>query len=223
MKKMEIPVESVFRKVFGEPKYIDDLPSTECTVEAASAKSDAKLNERAFTETVALLGNPLLLYVPDVNKLMRVFWELVGQRHTPTACAGVKSVHFYVEMRTAAPDGQNRLGGGVNIATVMVPWNWYKMFLEDPIMQGGALVFVASQARDYFTERIFDPPIDGKNPTKMRALAAESQYLHHIPSSNWKPNEYQQEVMNEFPKGLASLPPGVWYDFDWTGKVTYGT
>ena len=81
-------------------------------------------------------------------------------------------------------------------------------------MQFGAIVYTASQARDYYNKRL----TDGPDVVHKRSLAFEADYLHSIvvhPSVSqamFKPNEYQQKVMQMYPKGLGSLDVVLWYE-----------
>ena len=76
-------------------------------------------------------------------------------------------------------------------------------------MQLGSAVFVNSQVRDYWNSLVFD-----REKIMARAKAHEAEYLRLVRNQSkafggdWKPNEYQGEVLAEYP----SFPPELEYD-----------
>lgn len=145
-----------------------------------------------FTEGVAMLkGFPN----PELRKLMSMVWDIVGNRLVPIAMGPkVPSLSFAAMGNRKKPDG-----------IIFLPHNWQEMIEEDPVCQLGALVFVGSQAVDYYNDRV------GREPEAMmrRARANEAEYLVTVRevSPGHKFNEWQLKMLEEFPEGLRS--PGI--------------
>jgi len=193
---------SLFEKLFGNPEFVEDLPVTETTLQNARIRAKVINLGDMFTSMVHVLRSDPMLPEP-VRKMGALMWDLVGHRVTPVACGpNVASMHFYVEIPKQ----------GKSVACIMCPPNWMDLVEKDVFMQFGALVSIGSQARDYYNKRM----TDGREAVISRAYALEAEYLHSIQSHPWvgwfKPNDYQQHVMKEYPKGLASLKPGLWYE-----------
>jgi hypothetical protein len=130
---------------------------------------------------------------PVINRLMRATWDTVGNKIVPV-CFGFKvpTLAFILESDSAQP-------------FIATPKKWASMVHRDPITQMGALVFVGSQAVDYAHERI--PTHQGeKEKMALRARAYESEYLSTVRglTPSWEPNRYQEELLREFPEGVAT-------------------
>ena len=159
-----------------------------------------------FDNAVDTLRNPQQMPNLAINKLATLFWRLVGNRVTPSAMTEVPTLSFWAEMKRNS-----------SIGIVMVPWGWPKMCLEDRWMQLGGIVFVASQAADYYNQKM--STVSDK-PVVERARAYESEYLIMLykqtqgkePHLHWTPNPYQENIMKHFPYGLQSLPSELRYD-----------
>lgn len=147
-----------------------------------------RLGDR-FTEGVAMLrGFPN----PDLRTLMAMVWDIVGNRVVPIALGPeVPSLTFGAMGSKEKPDG-----------IIFIPHNWEAMIEEDPVCQLGALVFVGSQAVDFYNGRI---AIDPK-ALMDRARANEAEYLVTIRESapDHKMNDWQKKMLEEFPEGLRS-------------------
>ncbi len=147
-----------------------------------------KLGNR-FTEGVAMLK---LWPSPHVRALMSMVWDIVGNRVVPIVLGPeVDSLSFAAMGDPSMPD-----------AIIFIPHEWEKMIQEDPVCQLGALVFVGSQAVDYYNGRVTHE----FEAVKKRARANEAEYLATIREStpDHKMNEWQQRVLDEFPSGLGS-------------------
>jgi len=154
-----------------------------------------------FDNGVRVLGDSKQMPNPAINHLMLLFWRLVGNKITPSALAHqVPTLSFWAEIKATA-----------SLAVVMVPWKWDEMCVKDRWMQLGGLVFVASQACDYFHGKMSTV---SDLPVITRAQAFEAEYLLTLlkePRIAFKPNDYQKMVLDKFPKGLESLPKELRY------------
>ena len=147
-----------------------------------------RLGDR-FTEGVAMLKN---FPNPAVRTLMSMVWDIVGNRVVPIALGPkVPSLTFAAMGNAARPDG-----------IIFIPHEWESMIQEDAVCQLGALVFVGSQAVDFYNGRV------GHEPEAMmkRARANEAEYLVTIKefSPDHKMNDWQKKMLAEFPEGLRS-------------------
>ncbi len=170
--------------------HIEDMPE--------DVQEKGKAIVSFFDYTVDSLRNPKLTPNRPVARLATVFWRLVGSKITPAA------IHEAVPSMSFMVVGQ-RLG--VQQAVVMVPPTWVELCLKDRWMQFGAIVFNASQAADYYFEKI-----DANTPRRGRAYEAEF-YLTALkePRTGFRPNDYQRQVLDENPQGLDSLPEALRY------------
>src|SRR5271154_7022345 len=117
-----------------------------------------RLGER-FTEGVGILKN---FPNPAIRDLMSMVWDIVCNRLVPIALGPkVPSLTFGAMGKRDKPDG-----------IIFVPHEWEKMIEEDAVCQLGALVFVGSQAVDYYNGRVGHEP----EAMTMRARANEAEY-----------------------------------------------
>lgn len=141
-----------------------------------------------FTEGVAFLKR-----FPNENiaRLMSLVWDIVGHRVVPVALGpGVVSLTFGALKKGPKVDG-----------IIFVPPKWNELLQRDPVFQVGALVFVGSQVVDFYNERLYEGVI-----MQIRARAYEAEYLREIQrmSPKYALNEYQEELLRQFPDGLLS-------------------
>ncbi len=151
----------------------------------------AKQLEVEFTELVDLMRDPNRLQIPLINELMTLFWHLVGDKITPTAITEVHQMYFFAEVYATK-----------SIGLVLCPENWCETLKSNPHYQMGAMVFCASQARDYWNHKY--PDLEGTNMN--RAKAYESELLHWFAKNaeSFQPNDYQQIIMECFPQGISA-------------------
>lgn len=136
----------------------------------------------------------------EVNELVTLTWRLIGNRRTPVTLDqwGVKSLSFVAYKEESSQK-----------AMFIMPTDFIDLVREDPVMQMGAVVFNASQGRDFYTGRLIS---DGSQIVNRRARAFEAETLHTLSrmakgegvTLRWNP--YQSGVLNEFPQGLRDLP-----------------
>jgi hypothetical protein len=172
-------------------QHIEDVPDDQNTV--------AKRIEGEFTDLVAYLKNPEHINCPPINKLIGLFEKLVGNYITPVALTpSVQSLLFYCEQR------KNK-----TVCFIMCPSNWHEMLLKDPFMQMGGLVFIASQAKDYWNLRLSSQYENRKEEIKNRARSYEAELLNYFAkykSEKFSANDWQKETIKLYPGGIMSEP-----------------
>ena len=143
-----------------------------------------------FTSGVAFLAN--LFPNASIRKLMGLVWNIVGHRITPVALGPeVPSLSLAVMGSKLAAQ-----------AIILTPHNWIDMVKADPLLQMGALVYVGSQAVDFYNGKTVEDP----KTTVLRSKAFEAEFL--LTLNNVIPNlvfdTYQQSVVDEMPLGLST-------------------
>lgn len=128
----------------------------------------------------------------SIRRLMATVWDLVGHRivplsHGPTH--GVWSLSFCAYVR-----------GGRHHAVLLVPDNWLEQMKKELVYETGAIVFVGSQAVDFYNGRLSDGHVNE------RSRGFEAEYLLTVKklSPSYKLNDYQTCVLKECPEGLAT-------------------
>lgn len=143
-----------------------------------------------------------------INRLCQLAWNLIGCHMVPTVVAShIQIVSFLFEKK-----------GDKEVALIMLPTDFAQRCKDDPYMQFGALVFLASQARDFYNGLI--PPEDEvkrrlqADAVHKRAQAYEAEFLLTAQQkcNDFTPNDYQKEVLKRFPKGLDSLSEELRYE-----------
>lgn len=181
----------LFNKFFQNLGNAEDLPTDN------PLKNMAEMVIKTFDEIVDYHRSAFPN--PDINALMSLFWRLVGNKVTPTVLTNQElfGLHFYCEVHD-----------GSKVAAVIVPCHWLKLVIENSIMQCGGVIFIASQAQDYYNEQY------GSESMTMRARVYEAEFLKTILNiiPNHKLNDYQIKVLEAFPQGLDSLPDDLKYD-----------
>jgi hypothetical protein len=194
---------TIFGQIFGQPLAVEDMPATETTPQMANFREKCIVIGNTFTHYVDLMRRSKFLgqRVTDLGKLI---WYLVGNRVIPSTIGPTPSgtIGFCGE-------GRHEPGRGIEgrFACIMVPEDWLEQIKKDPIMQFGGVVCTGSQARDYFNNRI-----DAGTLHRGYAFEAESLFGIQKVESDWKPNKYQCQIMEKYPLGTRSLPPGDWYE-----------
>lgn len=141
----------------------------------------------------------------QVNELVTLGWRLIGNKITPVVLDqwGTPTLSF-----AAMGKVQEHVG------VIIMPTNYIDLVREDPVMQLGAIVFTASQARDYYTGKMGN---ESSHDINKRARAFEADALNtldHLAQGEglqleW--NTYQQAILAEFPRGLEDLAENLRY------------
>jgi hypothetical protein len=153
-----------------------------------------------FTEMVKFLRQRHL--PTSVSNLANLFYDLVGNMICPLGMnQSVKTLVFAAEVR--------REGGksSYNGAYIIAPPNWIEMIADDPYMQCGAVIAMASKAKDYWNMRLDNPA--ESHLVMNRVFSHEAVLLHwfvknQIQDRPFVPNEYQQQVMANHPAIISS-------------------
>jgi hypothetical protein len=159
----------------------------------------------AFTVGVALLRE---WRNPAVRDLAAMIWDIVGHRIVGTAIG--PEVPSLTLAAFGAKSAYQLAAAGSKLAPqaiIFTPHRWLNMIAENAPYQLGALVFVGSQAVDYYNGRVLIDP----EALKTRARAYEAEYLISLTADapEYKLNAYQREILEDFPYGLgtASVKP----------------
>jgi len=159
----------------------------------------------AFDACVDFLRDPDSFPNQEINQLVTLLWRLIGNKQIPLVLDqwGIREMSFIV------------LGNSVKQTPFFIlPVDFLKQVNYDPIYQLGAIVFNASQGRDYYTGKITG---NNKAEVKRRARAYESEALLTLDKMakasgqtiQWNP--YQLEILRENPQGIKSLPSDLVY------------
>lgn len=164
---------------------IEDLPRE------SDAYVRAKRVESFFTVSV----NSLRTEFPDprVRCLMSIAWDLYHHKIIETAMGPVTTTAIAV---IGTQTGTQR-------AIIVMPTDWPERVEADAIMQVGGIVYVSSQAVDFWNGKLVgvDPKV-----VDARARAYEASFLLGVRAEEvgWQPNGYQAEVLKQYPEGLAT-------------------
>lgn len=188
---------NVFDELFLKNSiHINALPSSDDLAKRGKLVGDT------ITTMVNMLRSPHITPHRKINALAALEWDLIGNNMTPTALADVPQVHFGASVTN---EGKK--------AVILCPMDFYERVSEDFVFCAGALVFVGSQARDWYNDKLcwFDTDgrlVDGREEVSKRARAYEAEWLLFIQGLNigYEFNEYQQKVLEYSPEGLDSHP-----------------
>ncbi|GIW63754.1 MAG: hypothetical protein KatS3mg091_556 [Patescibacteria group bacterium] len=158
-----------------------------------------------FDSLVDFLRNPDKFPDPQINQLVTLLWSLIGNKDITVVLDqwNFPSVSFAV------------LGNNIEQQPILIiPRDFIIKVAEDPVFQLGMIVYMASQARDFYTGKIKEGSSD---ILTRRARAWEAQALLTLEEMAQKEgvqltlNKYQLEILQENPNGLSSLPPELNY------------
>jgi hypothetical protein len=142
--------------------------------------------EQAFTAGVDTLRR---FQNAAISDLMSYVWDIYHYNHVMMALGpNIPSLSIAV----TGTKGNLR-------ALTFVPHNWAEMIKEDPVMQLGAVLFVGSQATDFYNNRFATK--EESLLSRVRATSYEAEYLRLIQDSS-KLNDYQQSVLAKYPNGF---------------------
>lgn len=187
-------MEPFFLHSVFQPQHIDSL-ATEVGLDNPVYLKH-KLMESEFSDLVDVMRQYKWLPLPTVNKLMTLLWRIVGNKIAPVAMnPKIPTLSFWCEIQ------RNR-----SLAVIMIPDNWHDMLVEDSHMQMGALVFAASQAKDYWNHK-FAPTTISKQEIHDRAWSSEAELLHFFARTapDFHANAYQNKIMERYPNGILSV------------------
>lgn len=131
----------------------------------------------------------------DIRYLMSIVWDLIGNNITPFALGpDVPTLSLAIVGRKSDPSFRQ--------PAIFAPINWLDMIEKDHVYQMGALVFIGSQAVDYYNNRLLNDPA----VARQRAYIYEAEYSHTVKNltPDWQPNANQNRMMKEYPAGLKT-------------------
>jgi hypothetical protein len=142
---------------------------------------------------------------------MQDVWCIVGNDIVQCAFMGsmpVKTISFaaYGSKGNEAPTK----------AVILLPVDYISQVETNATSAFGALVFIGSQVRDLYNGRI--TPLSSQD-TLERAKAYEAEYFSTLRKLGEKighplelRSEYEQELMQKYPKGIASIDQSLFYE-----------
>lgn len=146
----------------------------------------------------------------EINNLTTLLWRLIGNKHIPMTLDTSGSVSN-LSMLVLGKSGEE-------IPFFIMPKNFIVRVNENPAMQLGAVVYNASQARDYWTGKlVLEKKLGFNNNFHKRAIAFEAEMLITLKkvssgvSQELELNDYQTAVLRNYPEGLKSLDPSLRY------------
>lgn len=148
-----------------------------------------------FDTLVDTLREPKSFPNPRVNEVVKLMWRLIGNQ--------VVRVALNTEVAHLPGAAFSLLGNStVHEAIIWLPQNYAEKAVNDRLFHMGGIAFCASQCRDFYNGKILGNGVD----VKRRALGYESEFLHTIAQAEeFKPNDWQKQVLDEFPDGIASV------------------
>ncbi len=154
------------------------------------AKHHARVLSESFTSGVGYLRSSF----PNesIRTLMSIVWDLCGSKTVPLALGpSVQSLSF------------GKMGAN---GIMFAPVDWVAQIKEDAVYQMGALVFVGSQAVDFYNNLMNTH--EEAQTVLLRARMYEAEYLRTIRKTveGHTFNKYQQGIMKDFPQGIATQP-----------------
>lgn len=174
----------LFEKIFT-PTHISLLKGDEL-------KSTTLIQDE-FSDLVDVMRKSKYIDLKPINDLMSLFWRLVGNKVCPAAISdSVPSLSFYCEIRA-----------NKSMAVIICPEKWHDMLIADAHYQMGAMVFAASQAKDYWNNKFI---VEKKEIIEKRAYSFEAELLNFFAKTvvGFKPNDYQKHVIEKYPEGIKS-------------------
>lgn len=172
--------EEHIKEMVATAQHANDFPKDSPVRQLAESISNV------FSEHVDFLRSQ----VPNkvIRELGALLWELVGHRVTRIAIAPEVKTLSFLGYRDA----------GVRRGQILVPEAWVSMVIVQPLVQMGAVVNMGSKAIDIYNDRL--------DNIHNRALAYEAEFLHTLlrdaPAAPL--NDYQKEVIRDFPQGIES-------------------
>ena len=151
--------------------------------------------EALFTAGVDMLRS----VIPNdrVRAIASVVWDLVGHKEVLVALGPDVPTLSFTAIRFDKADDAVK-------GVVLVPKKWPQMVDEEVFMQLGAILFVGSQVVDFYNGKLI-----GNTDAPGRCRAYEAELLRTLVQAapDWKPNDYQRQILDKYPAGLDS--PGV--------------
>lgn len=169
----------------NNPQHVNDVANKK-------ERENAKAIESALNKRIEHLGRDFPN--PRVRALMASVHDILHYRIAVAAVGVVSTLSCVVASNAPAP------------CMILIPNDWLAMLAENLEEQTGAIVFVGSQAVDYYNGKIFVGFL--RDEIVSRARAYEAEYMLSLSEivknrkKSWTPSDYQASVLREFPQGL---------------------
>lgn len=170
----------------GDKRKVDSLEDSD----------PLKAKGQAMSNIVTVCVNFLRRQFPNsaIRELMGLSWDIIGHNIVSTMLGpAVPTLSFVVFSRS-----------GVLTGVIVPPEDWVSLFAENPAYQLGALVFVGSQAVDFYNDRYIR---EGRDAVVNRCRAYEAEFIRtykQVMDPEYALNDYQAKLCEEFPRGLSS-------------------
>ena len=181
-------MDSILKKLI-KAEWVDELPPDD------PLHWEGKDSGNLITSLVLTLIRAVPNY--RVNRLGEMMFDLIGQKIIPAAVMSVDRMAFMAERRNGKETG-----------VILVPPDFPDRVKENFVYCLGGMAFVGSQAVDCYNGRLIPPPLVAK-----RGWAYEATVLLEARKVGCldDPNEYQEKILEEYPKGIDSVD--CWYDY----------
>lgn len=179
-------MNSFFEKMFKKATPIEDCPDPNFKMKGLECQD-------LFSGMVASLKSKEFLDCPLINDLGKILWDMVSNSYCPVAISdAMKSLHF--------------LGVGKSEdytdtkALILMPPTWFDMAKKEPLMQLGAIVYIASHAKDYWNKKLGEESIPRGQSLEVELIKRMIKKYGEIPLTG-----YQNYILRQFPEGVISV------------------
>lgn len=159
-----------------------------------------------FASLSDFLGDPERFPNKDVNRVVREMRFLMATRRIPllTGSFSVAELSFAMAERQ-----------GMKMPILIAPKDYLTKVKIDPIWQLEMIVAKAVLIRDFFSGMIPDPSEKSSEAGLLTgAFCAETlltlKKMAEEEQVEWQPSEIEKQILAAYPKGLKSLPPGLY-------------
>ena len=164
---------------------------------------------QVFLDLLNLISDQKQFPNREINKLVAFLKQLIEHNHVPVG----NDINLSFAKITFCFGKNNN---NEQFCYLYVPKDFVEQRLEQPELQVGFVVEVASYARDYFCAKYNDPNSPSEE-TEMRAFAFHAEALNTLlkmakkKEIRFEISAAQQNPMKDFPNGLADLDEQLWY------------
>lgn len=153
----------------------------------------------------------------EVNKLFVLLSELATEEVVPIWVYRGREVETIIFRHVITFNSSGCVEAGI----IEVPRDFAKQIWEDPIEQFCRVVNCASIARDFWAGKLSEDARYGIDTHTQRSQAFQAEALLTLKAlapemggGQLRLTPYASFVLDRYPRGLASLPPSLWYETD---------
>ena len=159
-----------------------------------------------FASLSNFLGDPERFPNKDINKVVKEMRFLMARKGIPLVAGNWD----FAELSFAMIERQGR-----NLPILIAPKDYVAKVKKDPIWQLGMVASKAVLIKDFFSGMIPDPSETSSEVRLLTgAFCAETLLtLNKMAGEEgieWQPSEIGRQVLEAYPEGLKSLPPGLY-------------